>query len=96
MLYGIIGILTIIIIILGVKLGQKISIDNKQLEIYKKEISEAEGRVEKLRFQKDELTKDIKDKNYGLQFKFESFSRKNIDSLEIAWYHDISGEIRMH
>ena len=60
MLYGIIGILIIIIIVLCVKLGQKISIDNKQLEVYKKEISEAEGKVEKLRFQKDELTKDIK------------------------------------
>ena len=60
MLYGIIGILIIIIIILGIKLRQKISIDNKQLEIYKKEISDAQNQVEKLHFQKDELTKDVK------------------------------------
>ena len=60
MLYGIIGILVIIIIILGIKLRQKISVDNKQLEIYKKEISDAKNQVEKLHFQKDELTKDVK------------------------------------
>lgn len=93
MLYGIIGILTIIIIILGVKLGQKISIDNKQLEVYKKEISDAEGRVEKLRFQKDELTKDIKtqtnlvseynDKLIEIQNKYKRELNKKTTDLDL-------------
>lgn len=93
MLYGIIGILLIIIIILGVKLGQKISVDNKQLETYKKEISEAEGRVEKLRFQKDELTKDIKtqtdlvseynDKLIEIQNKYKRELNKKTTDLDL-------------
>lgn len=93
MLYGIIGILTIIIIVLGVKLGQKISIDNKQLEVYKKEIFEAEGRVEKLRFQKDELTKDIKtqtdlvseynDKIIEIQNKYKRELNKKTTDLDL-------------
>lgn len=93
MVYGIIGILTIIIIILGVKLGQKISVNNKQLEIYKKEISEAERRVEKLRFQKDELTKDIKtqtnliseynDKLIEIQNKYKQELNKKTTDLDL-------------
>lgn len=93
MLYGIIGLLLIIIIILGVKLGQKISVDNSQLEIYKKEISEAEGKVEKLRFQKDELTKDIKaqtdlvseynDKLIEIQNKYKRELNKKTTDLDL-------------
>lgn len=93
MLYGIIGILLIIIIILGVKLSQKISVDNSQLEIYKKEISEAEERVEKLRFQKDELTKDIKtqtdlvseynDKIIEIQNKYKRELNKKTTDLDL-------------
>lgn len=93
MLYGIIGILVIIIIILGIKLKQKISIDNKQLEVYKKEISDAQNQVEKLHFQKDELTKDVKtqtdlvseynDKIIEIQNKYKHELNKKTTDLDL-------------
>ena len=93
MLYGIIGILVIIIIILGIKLRQKISVDNKQLEIYKKEISDAQNQVEKLHFQKDELTKDVKtqtdlvseynDKIIEIQNKYKRELNKKTTDLDL-------------
>ena len=97
MLYGIIGIFAIIIIILSIKLKQKISIDNKQLEVYKKEISEAEGKLEKLRFQKNELTKDIKtqtdlvgeynDKLIEIQNKYKRELNKKTTDLDLYFKH---------
>lgn len=93
MLYGIIGILVIIIIILGIKLKQKISVDNEQLEIYKKEISDAQNQVEKLHFQKDELTKDVKtqtdlvseynDKIIEIQNKYKRELNKKTTDLDL-------------
>ena len=93
MLYGIIGILLIIIVVLGIKLGQKISLDKRELENYKQEISAAEGKVEKLRFQKDELTKDIKnqsklvdeynDKILEIQNKYRRELNKKTEDLDL-------------
>ena len=83
----------IIIIVLGIKLGKKITIDNNQLVIYKKEISNAQSQIEKLRFQKDELTKDIKtqtdlvgeynDKIIEIQNKYKRELNKKTEDLDL-------------
>ena len=58
-LYGIIGILILVIIILGIKLGKKISVDNQELKRYNDKITKAKITVDRLFNQKIDLEKDV-------------------------------------
>ena len=53
-LYGIIAVLIIIVIILTIKLGKKIHLDNSQIEELKQNANAIAGEVNKLRYQKDD------------------------------------------
>ena len=58
-IYGVIGVLIIVIIILSIKLGKKIYVDNTQLFELKNKIQSAEQEIDKLFDQKTSLQKDI-------------------------------------
>ena len=61
MLYGIIGILCIIILILSIRLYKKVTIEHQDLEEYKSKKFQAELAVEKLLYQKLDLQKNIQE-----------------------------------
>lgn len=61
MLYGIIGVLCIIILILSIRLYKKVTIEHQDLEEYKNKKFQAELAVEKLLYQKLDLQKNIQE-----------------------------------
>ena len=61
MLYGIIGVLCIIILILSIRLYKKVTIEHKDLKEYKNKKFQAELDVEKLLYQKLDLQKNVQE-----------------------------------
>lgn len=96
-LYGIIGILILIIIILGIKLGKKISVDNQELKKYNDKITTAKITVDRLFNQKTDLEKDIltqqnliedyQDKILTIQNKYREELNKKTEDLNEYFEH---------
>ena len=96
-LYGIIGILILIIVILGIKLGKKISIDSQELKKYNDEITAAKTTVDRLFNQKTDLEKDIltqrnliedyQDKILTVQNKYREELNKKTEDLNVYFEH---------
>ena len=96
-LYGVIGILILIIVILGIKLGKKISIDSQELKKYNDKITAAKTTVDKLFNQKTDLEKDIitqrnliedyQDKILTVQNKYREELNKKTEDLNVYFEH---------
>ena len=96
-LYGIIGILILIIVLLGIKLGKKISIDSQELKKYNDEITAAKTTVDRLFNQKTDLEKDIltqrnliedyQDKILTVQNKYREELNKKTEDLNVYFEH---------
>jgi len=96
-LYGIIGVLILIIVILGIKLGKKVSIDNQELNKYNDKITAAKTTVDRLFNQKTDLEKDIltqrnliedyQDKILTVQNKYREELNKKTEDLNVYFEH---------
>lgn len=96
-LYGVIGILILIIIILGIKLGKKISVDSQELKKYNDKITAAKTTVDRLFNQKTDLEKDIisqrnliedyQDKILTVQNKYREELNKKTEDLNVYFEH---------
>ena len=97
LLYGIIGILIIIIIILGIKLGKKFFINSQELKKYNEEVAKAKATIDKLLNQKIDLEKDIltqrnlnedyQDKILTVQNKYREELNKKTEDLNVYFEH---------
>ena len=96
-LYGIIGILILIIIILGIKLGKKFFINSQELKKYNEEVAKAKATIDKLLNQKIDLEKDIltqrnliedyQDKILTVQNKYREELNKKTEDLNVYFEH---------
>ena len=97
LLYGIIGVLILIVIILGIKLGKKFFIDNQELKTYNDKINAAKVTIDKLLNQKIDLEKDIlaqrnliedyQDKILSVQNKYREELNKKTEDLNVYFEH---------
>lgn len=96
-LYGTIGVLIFIIIILGIKLNKKVSIDSQELKKYNDEITAAKTIIDRLFNQKADLEKDIlaqrnliedyQDKILTVQNKYREELNKKTEDLNVYFEH---------
>ena len=96
-LYGIIGILILIIIILGIKLGKKFFINSQELKKYHEEVAKAKATIDRLLNQKIDLEKDIlnqrnliedyQDKILTVQNKYREELNKKTEDLNVYFEH---------
>ena len=96
-LYGIIGILVLIIVILGIKLSKKFFINRQELKTYNDKINAAKVIIDKLLNQKIDLEKDIlaqrdliedyQNKILSVQNKYREELNKKTEDLNLYFEH---------
>lgn len=97
MLYGIIGLLVVVIIFLIVKLRKKVELNKDKLTNLTQQVDAAAIQVDKLTFQKANLTKDIQEQtelltNYNnkiidIQNKYKNELNKKTEDLDLYFAH---------